>query len=134
MRIIPTKVHGMLDYIVGLLLIVSPWILDFYRGGAETWVPVILGVSALIYSVFTRYELGLIKKIPMPVHLTLDIMSGVLLAISPWLFNFHETVYLPHLILGIFEIAAGLMTSKVPSHATDMDERTHSGRHVSAHH
>ncbi len=38
MRSIPTRVHGVLDYLVGLLLIGAPWLLGFERGGAETWV------------------------------------------------------------------------------------------------
>jgi hypothetical protein len=133
MRVIPTKVHGILDYVVGLLLIASPWVFKFDNGGAETWIPVILGVSTLIYSLFTRYELGMTKKIPMPVHLTLDILSGIVLAISPWLFNFDERVYLPHLILGIFEVMAGLMTSKVPTTIADHDEALHNQSHASAH-
>ena len=128
MRFIPTRIHGVLDYIVGLLLIGAPWLLNFNQGGAETWIPVILGISALIYSIFTRYELGLIKRIPMPVHLTLDIISGILLATSPWLFNFDERVFLPHLILGLFEIAVGLTTSKIPADVPVRSE-THTGTH-----
>ena len=44
MRFIPTKVHGVMDYIMGILLIASPWLFIFNRGGMETWIPVILGV------------------------------------------------------------------------------------------
>lgn len=117
MRIIPTRVHGVLDYLVGIVLIAAPWVLDFDRGGAETWVPVILGVGAILYSLITNYELGVVKKLSMKTHLTLDVMSGVLLAASPWLFNFDEYVYLPHLIFGIVEILAGLMTKTHPEYA-----------------
>ena len=119
MRLIPTKIHGVLDYLVGLLLIVAPWLLNFDRGGAETWVPVILGAGALVYSLFTNYELGMVKKIPMKTHLLFDIASGIFLAASPWLFNFDEYVYLPHLLLGIFEILAGLMTKQEPAFNSD---------------
>jgi len=119
MRFIPTKVHGMLDYLMGILLIVAPWVFNFDRGGAETWVPVILGVSAILYSLVTDYELGAVRKLSMKTHLTLDVISGALLAVSPWLFNFDEHVYLPHLILGITEIAAGLMTKTHPEHSHD---------------
>ena len=112
MRFIPTKAHGVLDYLVGLFLIVAPWVLGFARGGAETWVPVVLGVMALVYSLFTDYELGAMKVLPMRWHLTLDFMSGLLLAASPWLFGFADYVYLPHLILGIFEMGAALFTHK----------------------
>ena len=114
MRFIPTRVHGMLDYGMGLLLMAAPWLLNFDRGGAETWVPVALGGGAILYSMLTNYELGAVRTIPMPVHLALDAMSGVLLAASPWLFGFHEYVYAPHLILGIAEIGAALMTETVP--------------------
>ena len=110
MRFIPTKTHGYLDYIVGLLLIAAPWLFDFYRGGAETWVPVILGVATFIYSLMTDYELGASKMISMRTHLTIDLVSGIFLAASPWIFGFDEYVWAPHLIVGIFEIVASLCT------------------------
>lgn len=114
MRVLPTRVHGVLDYIVGIILIAAPWIFNFNRGGAETWVPVVLGAAAIIYSLCTDYELGVLRLIPMPTHLMLDLMSGVLLAVSPWLFGFHDLVWAPHLIVGLFEIGASLMTQRVP--------------------
>jgi SPW repeat len=117
MRVLSTKVHGVIDYLMGIILIAAPWLLKFDREGAETWVPVVLGVGAILYSLFTDYELSVRRVIPMRTHLTLDILSGVFLALSPWLFGFHEYVYLPHLILGIIEVAAGLMTETAPKHA-----------------
>jgi hypothetical protein len=115
MRIIPTRVHGFLDYGVGLLLIAAPWLLGFAAGGAETWVPVTLGVLLLIYSMMTDYELGLVRAIPMPVHLGLDVVSGILLAASPWLFGFSDLVTTPHVVVGILEILAGIMTQTRPA-------------------
>ena len=115
MRVISTKAHGVLDYMMGLLLIAAPWLFGFANGGAEQWIPVILGAGAIVYSLMTNYEMGAVKTISMPTHLMLDLMSGILLAASPWLFGFADTVYLPHLILGIAEIGASLMTQKQPS-------------------
>jgi hypothetical protein len=115
MRFIPTRVHGMVDYAMGVLLIVAPWLLGFAAWGAETWVPAILGVAVIGYSMFTDYELGLLRTIPMPTHLALDAGSGVLLAASPWLFGFAGLVYLPHLILGLAEIGAALTTHTTPA-------------------
>jgi hypothetical protein len=34
MRFISTKTHGVLDYLMGLFLILSPWIFGFANGGA----------------------------------------------------------------------------------------------------
>jgi hypothetical protein len=111
---IDTKTHGVLDYIVGAMLIVSPWLFGLSMESAEAWVPVILGVSALTYSLCTDYELGMIKKISMPTHLSLDMFSGIFLAASPWLLGFYGHVYLPHLIIGIAEIIVVLCTEKKP--------------------
>ena len=115
MRFISTRVHGMLDYLMGVLLIAAPWLFAFARGGAETWIPVLLGAGALLYSLMTNYELGLIRRISMPVHLGLDAGSGAFLAISPWLFGFADFVWVPHLILGLIEVASALTTRKTPS-------------------
>ena len=105
-----------MDYMVGLLLIAAPWIFDFADGGAKQWVPIILGASTIIYSLMTDYELGASRAISMRTHLTLDLMSGILLAASPWLFGLADEVYLPHLILGIVEIGTSLTTKREPEH------------------
>src|SRR5215217_2394703 len=117
MRVIETKTHGYLDYIMGALLIAAPWIFDFDRGGAETWVPVILGVAMIGLALVTDYELGATRQVSMRVHLTIDLTSGALLAVSPWLFGFADYVWMPHLILGILEIGASLMTKQEPGTA-----------------
>jgi hypothetical protein len=125
MRFLSTKVHGVMDYLMGILLIASPWLFDFARGGAETWVPVALGASAIIYSLITDYEYSISRSISMRTHLTLDLLSGILLAASPWLFNFNEYVYMPHLVLGLLEIGASLVTQTSPreSHMTGHQHR-----------
>lgn len=115
MRFIPTRVHGILDYGMGLILIGSPWLFGFGRGGAETWVPVILGLGVILYSLFTDYEFGVVRTLSMPAHLTLDGLGGALLAFSPWLFGFADHVWVPHVVLGVAEIGAALFTRKVPS-------------------
>lgn len=116
MRFLPTRIHGVLDYLMGLLLIASPWLFGFADvGGAAVWLPVVLGLGALLYSAFTDYEFGLVRRIPMPTHLMLDLGSGVLLAVSPWLFGFADVVWMPHLVLGLVEIGAALVTEQAPS-------------------
>lgn len=35
MRVIPTRIHGVLDYLMGIVLIAAPWVLDFADGGPE---------------------------------------------------------------------------------------------------
>ena len=112
-----TRTHGILDYIVGILLIATPWLFGFAQDRAETWIPVLLGAGALLYSLLTDYEFGVWRIIPMRTHLALDVASGLFLAASPWLFDFADLVYWPHLAFGIFEIAAAAMTQRAPRRA-----------------
>jgi len=121
---IPTKVHGVLDYTVGLFLIASPWLLGFFRVNTATWVPIVLGGSALLYSLFTDYEWGVVKRMPMRVHLGLDAGSGLFLAVSPWLLGFADEVWVPHLVLGLFEIAAATLTRRHPPYRAPAAART----------
>jgi hypothetical protein len=119
MRFIPTRTHGVIDYLTGLLLIVAPFVLGFADGGAAQWVPIILGAAILVMSIMTDYELSLAKVIPMPLHLGVDAAGGLLLAASPWLFGFADQVFWPHLIIGLMEIGVSLMTHTT-SHTSDV--------------
>jgi SPW repeat len=114
MKIIPRNIHGMLDYPVGLLLAASPWLFGFAGGGPATTIPVVLGLGALVYSLLTAYELGVARIIPFRVHLAIDFISGLFLAVSPWLFNFSHRVYWPHLIFGLWEMLVVLLTRAEP--------------------
>jgi hypothetical protein len=116
MNIISTSMHAKLDYIVGIFFIASPWILNFTDSPAATWTLVAVGATAVLMSLFTDYEGGVVRSIPMRVHLTIDVFSGAFLASSPWLLGFAEQVFLPHLILGLFEVAVSLLTTKHAAH------------------
>jgi hypothetical protein len=116
MRFIPTWLHGMLDYPLGLLLIALPWLGGFATGGAAMWVPIAAGVGMIGLSAFTAYEAGLVRAIPMSAHLTVDALTGALLAASPWLFGFADEVSMPHLLLGLGEIGSALTTHTSPGH------------------
>lgn len=115
MKIISTRMHGVLDYLVSAFLIASPWIFGFANGDIEMWLPIIIGVATIIMSLFTDYELGVVKMLGWRMHLMMDTLTGLLLAISPWLFGFSDEVWAPHLIVGLLEIGVVLMSSTQPS-------------------
>jgi hypothetical protein len=115
MRFIPTRFHGFLDYIVGVVLIAAPWIFQFSEHTAATVVPIVLGIGLIAYSLFTDYELGIWKVAPMAVHNLIDIVAGALLAASPWIFGFADesaNVWVPHLVVGLAAIFLGLTTKQ----------------------
>jgi hypothetical protein len=114
MRLLSTRVHGILDYAVGTLLIVAPALFGIEHGTA-IWILVILGAGAIVYSLLTRYELGLVGIIPMPVHLWIDIGSGILLLLSPFLLGFSGVVWFPHVLFGLLEIGVASVTRREPA-------------------
>jgi hypothetical protein len=102
--IIPSRIHGMIDYAVGVLLIFAPQFLGL-QGGWESRIFVLSGVAALLYSLLTRYEYGLIKILPFRGHLLLDVVHAAVLTSSPWLLGFAERVWVPHLLAGLLEFS-----------------------------
>ena len=113
-RPITSRVHGMLDYPVGIVLIAAPWIFGFSDvGGAAVAVPMVVGGLILLQSLITDYEYSVENALPLPVHLATDVVAGIVLAASPWLFGFADegtNAWLPHLLVGLGLIAAGLLT------------------------
>src|SRR5215217_4749687 len=124
MRFIPTRVHGVLDYLTAGVLIAAPSLLRVRQNGMQRWLPVALGVGTIGYSLITDYELGLFKDIPMPVHLAIDAANGALLAASPWLFGFAGETASPHIALGLFEIAVTACSQSTPDRAPDPGTRS----------
>jgi hypothetical protein len=114
MHILSTRTHGVIDYLMGLVLIAAPYVLGFATGGPEQWVPMALGIGMIVYSLVTDYELAVAHLLPMRAHLVLDGLAGLLLAASPWLFGFADQVYLPHLILGVLEVGTSVVTDPHP--------------------
>jgi hypothetical protein len=109
LRVIPTRVHGLFDYILALTLLFSP--LYFGAGSPASVAAIGLGLSLAVYSSLTDYELGLLRVIPMVSHLVLDTIGGVLLAgfalLGGWPLN--ETVSFG--VIGLVEIVVSLTTS-----------------------
>jgi hypothetical protein len=115
MGLIPTRIHGVLDYLVGAWLIAMPWVFGFGRG-AQTLVAVLMGGVILVYSMLTDYELAAVRLIPMTAHVGLDVLGGLFLAGSPWIFGFAETMIAPHLALGLLAVGVAVFTETTSSY------------------
>lgn len=116
MRFIPTRVHGLVDYVVGGTLIAAPKLLGFADGSAKQRVPEVLGTTVIGYSAFTNYEQGVVKAIPMKSHLGLDMVTGIVLASSPWVFGFADQIKCPHVVFGLMSIIVPQLTQLRPTY------------------
>ena len=83
MRFVPTIVHGVADYFVGLVVVALP----FYFGwtGLARASFLTLGLFVTFYSLSTDYELGLIRFLRIRFHLLLDAVFGFGMLIVPTL-------------------------------------------------
>jgi hypothetical protein len=107
-----------LDYIIGIVLIGLPFLYDAWGGDwALIWMPMGLGIGIIVYSLFTDYELSMVRAIPMPAHLVLDAVGGIILAVSPFVFGFAQRTWLPYVIIGVFEVGTSLVTRTRPEPA-----------------
>ena len=113
LRVIPTSVHGMIDYAAGGTLYATPALLGLSDAPASARTLRLASGGAIASSLLTDYELGVVKLVPMPVHLTLDVVSGTLIAASPWLFGFAKNgsrYWVPHALMGATEVLIALMS------------------------
>lgn len=116
MRLLTTRAHAALDYLLGALLLGAPWLFHFAQNPAATGVSAGIGAALLVYSALTQYELALARRLDIPVHLWLDGGAGLLLAVSPWLFGFDRDVWAPHVAIGVLLVVAALLTDTLPGY------------------
>jgi hypothetical protein len=119
MRFLPTKVHTALDFVVGIALILAPYIFGFSDvGGAAVFIPQAIGVASILMGLTTRgYGFAVAKLIPLRTHLTVDFLAGAVLAASPFVFGFSDeepNAWLPHVVVGLALIVVSL-TTQIPA-------------------
>lgn len=110
MKIITRKLHVVFDLIIMLYLIAYP--VFYLEQGVVTVVMLVSGISILLYSLLTKYELGLFKMMNMKNHLALDFFVGLMLAGAPYLLNY-STAFWEQVIPGLVLIILALTTQNV---------------------
>lgn len=121
MRVIPTFVHGIIDYVGALAFFVLPEMFGFADGpSSAVAIARILGAVSLIYSVGTDYELGIVRMLSMRAHLAIDYVVALTFLASPFVFGFingprHQ--WLPHLGAAVFVLVVTTLTRTERSRA-----------------
>lgn len=133
MKLINTKWHGLSDYAFAAFILSSPFLFGFYDRSAQTLVPLCIGGILLIYSLLTKYETGLVRGLKFKNHLVLDMITGALLALSPWIFRFENIVMAPHLCMGLGLISLAILSDTVTTEERRQQPRVkHAWMHSTA--
>ena len=119
MRLIPTRMHAVMDYAVGVLLIAAPWIFQFAdESSAAKWISIVVGIVIILQSTITNYEGGILGHvITMRMHLLMDAVVGIFLVVVPWLFGFADegaNAWLPFVLIGLAELGLAAVTNPYP--------------------
>ncbi|KAA5543932.1 SPW repeat domain-containing protein [Adhaeribacter rhizoryzae] len=113
-------VHGIIDYKYAALVSAAPELAGFKdEEKTATTLCRVMGSGALMYSVFTRYELGLFRVMPFKTHLMIDFAANALAVTAPWLFGFYRNERARNVFLGagLLGLAVGSLTQ-----TQEMDE------------
>jgi hypothetical protein len=86
---IPALVHGIVEYLAGVVFIVAPFVLGFQSSPA-TAISIIVGVVVLVVAASTEGPSGLISQIPISAHVALDFVLAAALIVMPFAFGFSE--------------------------------------------
>ena len=86
---IPRFLHGVIEYLAGVLLIAAPFLFGF-EDGAATAVSIVAGVMVLVIAASTEGPSSLVDSIPVSVHVLLDYALVAVLVASPFLFGFTD--------------------------------------------
>ncbi len=111
---IPAAVHGVLEYLAGVLSVAAPYVFDFDATRATT-LAIAIGVVLLVIAAVTVGPTGLIDELPVSAHVALDYVFAVFLIASPFLLGFsHDgraTAFF--IVLGVVHLLVTIATSFV---------------------
>jgi len=113
-RFINSRVHAFADYLTGGFLLFMPWFFGNALGSDGKGLAVISGLVIILMSLFTNYVGGVIRMIPIKIHLAADVMIGIFFIFSFWIFHLEKLVAFVFVFAGILAVFFGLFTINRP--------------------
>lgn len=89
MKFVTKKMHAMIDYPVAIALITLPFLLGLGASNPLAfYLSVITGVAALLLTLITDHQTGIIKLISYKLHLIVDFTVGATFVLLPLVLGF----------------------------------------------
>jgi hypothetical protein len=111
-------VHGILEYVLAVALIVAPFALAFESGAAMA-VGIVLGLAVLVIAASTVAPTSLVDQLPVSVHILLDYVLVAALVASPFVFGFsaetRPTAFF--IVVGVIHLLVTIGTRFMPGRA-----------------
>jgi hypothetical protein len=68
LKLVPMRVHLVLDYLTGAFLVLSPWLFGFADSAANVWLPhLIVGILVVGYALITNPAVDSKKPVTSPI-------------------------------------------------------------------
>lgn len=113
MKFTSEKIHTIIGLIVGVVLILAPGVFSFANNQAASMSAIWIGIFLILSELVTTSPYSLAKLVPMKIHTYIDVATGFLLLLSPWLFNFMAfddyAQWVPHVVVGLIVIGYALL-------------------------
>ena len=81
MRILSPRVHGVIDLVIVLVLLLAPTLVGL--GGSPAAIAYSLAAIHLLLTLLTRFPMGVWKKIPFVFHGIVELIVGIALLLLP---------------------------------------------------
>ena len=116
---ISPNTHAMIEPLMAVLLIASPWIFGFSDVDDAKTIAIVVGAIMLVAGAMTQWRYSLVKLIPLRTHMATDLLLGAVLILSPFVFGFSDeggaTRFM--IIFGALELFTALSTRWDPQEA-----------------
>jgi SPW repeat-containing protein len=106
------SLHVLIEYGVGVLTILAPFLLSFDSTAAKV-VSVLVGAGILVLAVVTDAPTGIARSLPVASHVVLDYVLALFLIVAPFVFGFADnddaaTAYF--IVIGVAYIMLAVLT------------------------
>jgi hypothetical protein len=117
---VPVLVHGVLEYVVGVLFIAAPFLFGF-DSSAATAAAIVVGLLLLAFTATSALPTGLVSSITVGVHVTVDLVFAVLLVALPFILGFRDegAPTALFIVVGVLHLLVTIATRFTPEEDLD---------------
>ena len=108
MKIISSKVHGILDYITVIVFAIAPAVLDLT--GIPMALSYTLAIVHLLMTLLTDFSMGYFKLIPLKFHGWVEFAVGIIIPLTPFVLGFKGVSMYFYVFTGCLIFIVGLLS------------------------